>query len=108
MKTCEEYVIKRVEELEKRNEALVKENELLKNKLDVAESNYKEAVKATIPLKVKVDDVYYKIYVDENFGTLVRINKVENTNLNELINFIKKAHQILGMKMAETENEEDV
>lgn len=106
MKTCEEYVIKRVEELEKRNEALVKENELLKNKLDVAESNYKEAVKATIPLKVKVDDVYYKIYVDENFGTLVRINKVENTNLNELINFIKKAHQILGM--AEIEDEEDV
>ena len=96
MKNCEEYVVSKLEKLEK-------ENAELKNKLDVDESNYKEAVKATIPLKVKVDDVYYKIYINENFGTFVRIEEVENTDLNGLINFIKKAHQILGMAEIEEE-----
>lgn len=69
MKTCEEYVIKRLEELEKQNEKLRKENEEL---LAEASKDQKLIVEVGKIVTVTGDDTtsYKKVYVDKNYATL--------------------------------------
>lgn len=90
MKTCEEYVIKRLEELEKQNEKLKKENEEL---LVTVKEDQKLIVEVGKIVTITDDSTtsYKKVYVDKNYATLY--NRDEKV-LKTLEKFVARAEEL--------------
>lgn len=63
MKTCEEYVLKRLEELEKQNEKIRKEKEELLAELNVVKEDQKLLIAIGDKLEIKESDgIYNRVY----------------------------------------------
>lgn len=86
MKTCEEYVLKRLEELEKQNDKLRKEKEELLIKLNDAKNDQKLLIAIGDRIKIKEgDDDFYRVYFDNDFVTLYNPNNKEKYGIFETL-----------------------